>query len=155
MVVKKKRKKKRGGKKKATASLSRNYAEQNCESRSDPSPVKSIKGRGISAGSPRDPVRRLEISTIWRGLFDFLPPSGGPLREERETSSAIKSHKRTADCSILVNTRMFQMFGGRVWRPIVREFFFENRRWFPSSWTFSPSVFVGCLRFKVREEECY
>lgn len=82
--------------------------------------------RSKAAGSPRDPVRRLEISTIWRGLFDFLPPSGGPLREERETSSAIKSHKRTADCSILVNTRMFQMLGGRVWRPIAREFFFEK-----------------------------
>lgn len=81
MVVKKKRKnrKREGKKKKATASLSRNYAEQNCESRSDPSPVKSIKGRGISARSG-PPIGNFDNLTR---PIRFPASSGGPSREEQ------------------------------------------------------------------------
>lgn len=119
MVVKKKKKRKREGGKKRRQPLFHAIT---------PSKIARVGrirvrlNRSKAAGSPRDPVRRLEISTIWRGLFDFLPRVEDPCaRNERtETSSAIKSHKRTADCSILVNTRMFQMFGGCVWKPIVR-----------------------------------
>lgn len=88
MVVKKKKKRKReGGKKKATASLSRNYAEQNCESRSDPSPVKSIKGCGISARSG-PPIGNFDNLTR---PIRFPASSGGPLREERANRDVLRN----------------------------------------------------------------
>lgn len=117
MVVKKKRKKKReGGKKKATASLSRNYAEQNCESRSDPSPVKSIKGRGISArsGPPignfdnlTRPIRfpASEWRTLARGTRDVLrnkiAQKNGRLFHTREHANVpnVRGTRLETDCA--------------------------------------------------------